>query len=113
VVRSSRDGPRDVRRDSRGALDTQIGNRESNSAFFDFLDPEGDVADAPEDVLDQAPWTDAATYDDATLERLFADEVDTDEPIASDCKAGGSRMSEDDAIAVVLRVFPGAQLVGS
>ena len=77
-VRLSRDPRSDVGRETRDALGTQKGNQEKNSSFFDDLDPEGDIADASEAMLDRAPLTTPLILDDAALERLFAEDISED-----------------------------------
>ena len=79
---------------------------------FSEFDPDGDVLDAAEEVLDQAPWTLAPPYDDNDLARLFADEPGTeDRPLTSDPEGAPVGMTEAEGVAALLRAFPGAELV--
>jgi hypothetical protein len=112
VARSTREVGIDVGYETRDVLGTQEGNQEKDSAFSCELDPDGDVVDASEEVLDRAPRTIAPPYDDNDLARLFADEPETgDRLLASDLEVERVCMTEDDAVAAILRVFPGAELV--
>jgi hypothetical protein len=103
VVRLSRDSRHDVGRKTRDALGTQEGNQEKNGSFFDDLDPDGDIADASKEMLDRAPLTATPPTDDATLERLFAEDM-RDDP-------DWLFASEDEAVAALMRAFPGSELV--
>ena len=71
-----------VGRETRDALGTQKGDREKShsSAFFDELDPDDDVVDASEEVLDNAPLITAPPIDDATL--VFAEDMKDHPPDA-------------------------------
>jgi hypothetical protein len=112
VVRQTHEVANNVGRKKRDVLGTQKGNQKRDNSFFDELDPEGDVADDSDEVLDQAPWTDPPPYDDNDLARLFGDEPETeDRPIASDLEVERVGMTEDEAVAAILRAFPGAELV--
>ena len=76
------------------------------------LDPDGDVVDASEEVLDQAPSTVAPPYDDNDLARLFGNEPETgDRPLASDLEVERVGMTEAEAVAAVMCAFPGAELL--
>jgi hypothetical protein len=73
------------------------------------LDQEDDVTDAGEDSLERAFRTDWVACDDAALGRLLAEDTETDdEGNAGDQPVG---MSADEALAALLRVFPGSELV--
>ncbi len=109
VVRLARHPRRDVGRETRDTLGTQKGNQEKDSAFFYELDPDGDVADASEDVLARAPVTEVMQIDDASLERLFAEDT-SENPYWLSPWLG---MTEEEAVALILRVFPGAELIAA
>jgi hypothetical protein len=112
VVRLARHPRRDVGRETRDTLGTQKGNQEKDSAFFDGLDPDGDVADASEDELARAPLTATPPTDDATLECLFADDVSDDQDwLRSEAQAARIGMTADEALAALVLVFPGAELI--
>ena len=112
VGRLTRHPHRDVGRETRDTLGTQKGNQEKDSSFLDELDPDGEVVDASDEVLDQASWTDSPPYDDAALERLFADESERSDSLrASDPEGERVGMTEDEALAALLRAFPGAELL--
>jgi DNA-binding transcriptional ArsR family regulator len=79
---------------------------------FSEFDPDGEVVDASEDTLGQAPWTVAPPYDDDDLARLFADEPGTeDQSLASNPEGEPVGMNVEEAVAAILRAFPGAELV--
>jgi hypothetical protein len=113
VARSTRDPHRDVGREPRDDLGTQEGNQEKNSAFSCELDPDGDVADASEEILARAPVTQAPPTNEATLECLFAEDMSEDLDWLSFGAQSGTwvGMTEDEAVAALMRVFPGAELV--
>jgi hypothetical protein len=70
-------------------------------------DTDGDVVDTAKEVLDRAPWTVAPPYDDNDVARLFGDEPE----LASDLVDEGPGMTDAEAVAAILRAFPGAELV--
>jgi len=79
---------------------------------FSEVDWDYEIVDASDEVLDQAPWTDAPLYDSAALERLFADASERSDGLRASYPEGERvGMKEDEALATLLRAFPGAELV--
>lgn len=100
VGRLSRETAKNVGRETRHALGTWRGSGRYASVS-DELDPDGDVADASQTVLDRAPIDDAPPLDDLMLARLFAEETERE----------NVGLTEREAVASVLRAFPGAVVV--
>jgi hypothetical protein len=101
VVRSTHEPLNDVTQETRDTLGTWVRNEKRRAEFCEGLDPEGDVADASQELLDQAPPDTAPPLDDATLERLFADESDTvpacEGPICTyACEGRAARLAHRD-----------------
>jgi len=96
----SRETAKNVGRETRHALGTWRGSGRYASVS-DELDPDGDVADASQTVLDRAPIDDAPPLDDLMLARLFAEETERE----------NVGLTEREAVASVLRAFPGAVVV--
>ena len=113
VVRQTYEVANNVGREKRDVLGTQKGNQKKNISIFDDLDPEGYVADASEEILAQAPSTTAPQPDDATLERLFAEDVSADLDWLFTRAKSGARvgMTADEGFAAILWAFPGAELL--
>jgi hypothetical protein len=89
VMRSTRDPLNDATQGTRDTLGTWVSNKKGRAEFCEGLDPEGDVADAPEELLDKAPLDAAPPLDDATIEWLFADESDTVPAAGTTARAPG------------------------
>jgi hypothetical protein len=110
VARLAREADTNVRRETRDLLGTQKGIEKRDSSFLDELDPEGDVMDVSAEVLDQAPWTDPPSYDDADLTRLFGHDELGDRRLTNDPESERFGGMDVDAIAAILQAFPGAEL---
>jgi hypothetical protein len=113
VVRRTHEVANNVERKKGDVLGTQIGNQKKNTAISCDLDPDGDVTDASEEILVRAPLTEAPPTDEATLERLFAEDLSEDlDWLSLSAQSGTSvGMTEDEAVAAVMGVFPGAELI--